>query len=493
MDGWRPTRPVIRKAVFALVVVLVVGIGGPLLRDWWQERQDRCAEGVVRRGPQRECVGVSDGVADTKFAFTGDLKEVQQKIGAENRRLVEDKENYVTVVYMTSLTVKKDDSNSEAAVKRQLQGAYLAQHRANQGDLSGAPKIRLLVANTGSGAAQWEYTVDRLIRLSTSKDRRERLLAVMGLGPSTDRNRQAMRRLSQHGIAMVASTMSATNLTDIPGLVRVAPTNRDEARAASQYLKAKGFKSSVIVQDEAEANLYARTLAVEFVREFPDRQGHKLLAETAGYDASKPDSWENELYWITRTLCDQKPDVVYFAGRGKQLMAFINSLSNRTCQDQDFTVMTGDDTTNLTPSQLRAAAEKGIAVLSTALAHPDMWQKDKDSVSESSAGFFREGGWMSEQFPSDPRDDGQAIMAHDATLTAIRGIRMASREGDALTSDSVARMFRQMRGTTQRVEGASGFLSFRNNGDPIDKAIPVLRLEKDGRFKLDDVVRGSSR
>ncbi|NJQ03928.1 ABC transporter substrate-binding protein [Streptomyces zingiberis] len=506
MGSWRPTRPVVRWAVCVVVAALVLGTGVPALYDWWQQREARCAEGVTRLGPLDECVGVSDGVGEPDFAFDQHLADIQRRIGKENRRVVDDAEggnggesesagtggagrSYVTIAYMTSLTVQSDDSNSEGAVRRQLQGAYLAQYRANRGDQPGSQKIRLLVANTGSGAAHWEHTVDQLIEMSTAGKRQDRVLAVAGLGPSTDRNRAAMRKLSEHGIAMVASTMTATNLTGIPGLVRVAPTNRDEARAASAFLKRHDFRSAVIVQDEAEANLYAQTLAEEFRKVYPDKK-HHLPEENAGYDASRPDSWEGELYWITRTLCDEKPDVVYFAGRGKHLMTFINSLANRTCQWRDFTVMTGDDTTNLTPSQLRAAAAKGIDVYYTGLAHPDMWRDHPDAVSAPSAEYFQEGGWMSKTFPSDPRDDAQALMAHDATLTCVRAVRMAAHEGSTLTGAATARMFRQMRGRNQQVEGASGFLAFRNNGDPLNKAVPILKLERDGHFTLDDVVLG---
>ncbi|MZE81404.1 ABC transporter substrate-binding protein [Streptomyces xinghaiensis] len=492
MEMWRPTRPVVHWAVGIVVTALVLGLGVPQLYGWWQKREARCAEGVERRGPDEECVGATDGVTDPDFAFAGHLKDIQRKIGDENREVMEKEKNYVTIAYMTSLTVEKDDSNSRDAIRRQLQGAYLAQIRANRRDLSGSPKIRLLVANTGSGAEHWRYTVDRLIELSRAERRGERVLAVTGLGPSTTENMEAMGRLSEEGIAMVASTMSATNLTGIAGLVRVAPTNRDEARAAAAYLKKRGYEDAVIVEDEAEKNLYARTLAEEFRKVFPDKE-HTLPEENAVYDASQPDSWEGELRWIVQNLCGEEPDVVYFAGRGKHLMSFINKLANRKCQQRDFTVMTGDDTTNLTTDQLREAAEKGVEVYYTGLAHPDMWEKDRTAVSRPSAAFFQEGGWMSKQFPGERRDDAQAMMAHDAVLTAITAVRMTSLDGSVLSGKAVARRFRQLRGRDQGVEGASGFLSFRNNGDPIDRAVPVLKLGPNGHFALDDVLRGDDR
>lgn len=489
-SAWRPTRPMVRRAVLGLALLLVLGVGAPVAWTWYQERQARCTDGVVKRGPLDECVGVTDGDAG-RFAFAPHLKKVQRLIAEENERVEQGDEDYATIAYLTSFTVEKDDANSKESVRRELQGAYLAQYRANRGDQPGSPQIRLLVANTGSDSGQWRHTVGRLVELSRLENEEKRLLAVAGLGPSTKRNKKALRELSRHDIAMVGSIMTAVELAGMDGLVRVPPTNRAQAEAAARFLKGEKFRTAVIVEDEAPQNLYADSLAEEFGRAFPD-DGHRLLGEPLLYDTSEPGVWENQLYWTTRRLCDVAPDVVYFAGRGRHLTTFLNSLANRTCPEQEFTVMTGDDTTNLTVEELSTAAKTGVEVFYTGIAHPQMRKADPASVSAASAAYFQEGGRMSELFPSDPRDDGQAIVGHDATLTAVHAVRMASRQGSELTGAAVAGMLTQMHGD-QRVEGASGFLSFHNDGNPIDKALPIMELQSSGHFRLKDVVRTRTR
>ncbi|MGS2586735.1 branched-chain amino acid ABC transporter substrate-binding protein [Streptomyces hebeiensis] len=475
---------VVRRVVIAVAVVAVLAVGIPLAVDRIGDVRARCADGVVKRGDGGECVGVTDG----SWVFADHLELVEERIRKENDQVVADaekkKEPYVSVAYMTSFTLTDDDSNSEDSVRHELEGAYLAQYRHNRGDLSSSPKIRLLVANTGSSSAEWEHTVDELIDRTTTDDK---LVAVTGLGPSTDRNLAALRKLSEHGIATVASTMSDTTIQNIPGFVRVGPDNVAEAYAAANYLKKAGFRRAVVVQDMAGRNLYAKSLAKAFVEAFPDGR-RELAAESMTFDSSgAPGVWKTELRNIPVNICDKKPEVIFFAGRGRHLTHFLDALANRSCTDRTFTVVAGDDTSNLNREQIELASQRAVRVLYTGLAHRDMWSDAPDKVSELSASHFQKGGRMDRWFPGDDRYDGQDIMAHDAVLTAAHGIELAA-GGPDVTGRAVGRMFHQMDG--QPVAGASGFLSFRNNGNPRDKAVPILRLNSRGRADLVEVVAG---
>ncbi|MEU2212435.1 ABC transporter substrate-binding protein [Streptomyces hygroscopicus] len=368
---------IVRRVVIGVIVLAVLAVAVPLTVNWLGDRRARCGDGVVKMGDDRECVGVTDG----SYIFADHLGPVEKKIKAENDQVEKDGDKYVSVAYMTSFTLTEDDSNSEESVRHELEGAYLAQYRHNRGDLSSSPKIKLLIANMGSRAARWEHTVDELIDRKTSDDK---LVAVTGLGPSDTQNIDALRRLSDNGLALVASTMTATNIEGIKGLVRVSPTNVDEAYAASAYLKKEQVRRAVVVQDDAQDNYYAKTLGDAFTKVFQDIKGHQLVSDRMSYDSSVP-AWRNELRWMPGQLCDLKPEAVFFAGRGKHLTRFLDAIANRPCQNREFMVITGDDTTNLTADDLAHAAESKVRVLYTGLAHPDMWRKDPDSVSPPSA------------------------------------------------------------------------------------------------------------
>jgi ABC-type branched-subunit amino acid transport system substrate-binding protein len=280
---------------------------------------------------------------------------------------------------------------------------------------------------------------------------------------------------------MVGATMSATNIRNIKGFVRVAPTNEDEARAAAAYLKRKNARTAVVVQDQAVGNLYARTLGAAFKAAFPDGNARRLVAkEPMTFDSSVREAWKNELLYMRGQLCIQKPQYVYFAGRGQHLTHFLSAIANRPCTTTPFTVITGDDTTNLTAQEITQAAAKGVEVFYTGLAHPSMWQKAPEAVSAASAKYFQEGEQLHKWFPNDQRNDGQAIMAHDAVITAAHGIQMAAQWQGKATGDAVARMFHQM-GPGQQVAGASGFISFQENGNPVNKVVPILTLNGKGQ------------
>lgn len=470
---------IVRRVAIGLVVVAVLAVAVPYGWSWFRDWQARCDDGVVERGETNECVGVTDGA----YPFADHLEEVEDKIKKENDAVKKSKEKYVSVAYLTPFTLTEDDSNSEESVRHELQGAYLAQQRHNNGDLSASPKIRLLIANTGSKSRQWRHTVDELIKRKNTDDH---LVAVAGMGPSNTENVKAINRLSKHGIAMVGATMSATNIRGIKGFVRVAPTNEDEARAAAAYLKTKNARTAVVVQDQAEDNLYAKTLGAAFTEAFPDPDGktRKLVAEEPmTFDSSVPNAWKNELLYMRAQLCIQKPQYVYFAGRGQHLTHFLSAIANRPCPNTKFTVITGDDTTNLTAHEITLAAKSGVAVFYTGLAHPRMWEEAPEAVSILSARYFKTDGELHEWFPNDQRNDGQAMMAHDAVITAAQGIQMAARWQGKVTGDAVARMFHQM-GPGQQVAGASGFISFHENGNPVNKVVPILTLNEKGQAEF---------
>ncbi|WP_410539525.1 branched-chain amino acid ABC transporter substrate-binding protein [Streptomyces sp. KL2] len=470
MAGRRISLLTVKRAATAAVALAVLAGVSLYVHDWYVHRDDRCAQGVTRmEEPRPECVGVTDG----SYVFAEHLSPVTGRIERANREVTEGREEYVTVAYMTSITVDEDDSNPEESVRHELQGAYLAQQRHNE---RSTPKIRLLIANTGSGSAHWRHTVDQLIGL---RDGGEPLVAVTGLGPSTDRNLAALKRLSAGGLATVASTMTATGVGGVEGFVRVAPTNVDEARAAARYLRQKKIRTAMVVQDVAEGNLYADTLGDAFTEEFP-RGGkeHRLVADRKQFDSSLEDSWKNELQILSNQLCFHRPEAVYFAGRGRHLTHFLDALAERFCTEWDFIVVTGDDTTNLTDEQVRRATDSGVQVFYTGLAHPEMWKDEPDGAPRAVQAAFQKGGVLEQWFGRERHVDGQAMMAHDAVLTAARGAQMASR-GTRVTGRSVGRMFQLMEDSAQ-VRGASGTLTFEEDGDAHDKAVPILKLAPNG-------------
>lgn len=473
---------VVKRVVLGVIVFAVLLTGTLVGLRWSSVETKRCGdeEHVWKHGPREECVGVTSG----SFSFNDKtLKEVTDLIKKENDEIADKKQSFVSVAYLTTFTLNKDDSNSRESVRRELEGAYLAQKWRNNKERGEKTKIKLLVANLGSNSHQWNYATEKLIKLKN----KEKLAAVAGMGPSTPEAEKAIRKLSRNGIPSVASTITASDIKDIDYFVRVAPSNEDEAEAAARYLRQEKEKDKVVVvQDKNKDNRYASTLAKAFKRQYEHKDAPHRPEGPLTFNTRHGGGSTSEFSSLVGNLCDMSPDTIYFAGRGRHLTRFLQALAERseTCRERPFTVFTGDDTTNLTAATLRPVLSADIDVLYTGLAHPDMWD-DTPGVNENLSKEFKEEGFLDKKFPHDPRDDGQAMMGHDAVATVSKAIDLITSQGDEVSSLEVGRQFDQIRGDSKQVPAASGHITFDAHGLPVDKSVPILRMQRDGTSKFE--------
>src|SRR5581483_11252364 len=114
-----------------------------------------------------------------------------------------------------------------------------------------------------------------------------------GLGQSVDTTRRAIAAMAARHLPMIGAAITADTLStrpDVPrveGLVRVAPTNTDEAEAAVAELKRSSSARAVLIQDTNPADLYSATLGAAFQRSFPDGS-HVLVTPVESYDSALP-------------------------------------------------------------------------------------------------------------------------------------------------------------------------------------------------------------
>jgi hypothetical protein len=479
------------RRVLALLVTVAV-VAGTVLGVRLLLRDDRsCAPGVTRPRGSDECVGV----ATTGYWFGHpELRDTVRAIDRENDSLTPG--GYVTVALLEPYTA--GDATSVKDVLHELQGAYLAQYRANHSSDDAVPAIRLVLANPGATGKHWRYTVDRLARLTDGPDR---LRAVAGVGLSTLANKRAVAALTARGIAVVGSSITADDLANgqggkdpFPGLARVSPTNSAEARALTSFARISADRA-VLVHDQKDDDPYTVTLKRSF---------EKLLAGSpyAPWSFDPPDdrsregTTANDFRQITHLVCDtgKETDTILFAGRHTQLRQFINALGERGCQDRRLTLLTGDDASYLTGDARlhRDALRHNLAVRYTALAHPDAWLRGAPATGGSAADARALLDRVAEARtgPVGPigrvdLEDGQLIIAHDALTLAAQGIREATPRGAAHPSlDEVATEWRLMKGTQQRVDGASGWICLDNHGNPYDKAVPIVELTPEGTARV---------
>ncbi|MGH8908288.1 MAG: ABC transporter substrate-binding protein [Egibacteraceae bacterium] len=476
---WYPTG----RKLTALFLVLAL-IGGV---SWWVWSTTYCASGIRRLGP--ECVGVTDG----GFVFTPDLASALEQIQDENRWVAQQVDRpSVSIAYLVPLPREAD--NLSEILRHELQGASIAQHRANRtNELGDLPLIRLLVANTGEGGNHWQPVVAQLLDRVGSSDR---LVAVAGLGESRETTRQAIAELSAHEIPMIAARPAADDLGG-EGFVRMAPISRDQAAVAIAYLKQLDppVSRALLIQDVNPEDPYTRTLGDAFIRGFPDAT-HALIEPVERYDGSLG-GLANRFVQMMANICQQRPDVVYFAGRGNHLEAFIEALPGRPCPDLRVNLMTGG-TGARAAIVLRQQIERGQTPLQAGLganvtfryttqAHPGAWAVAPASFSQASIRYFQQNcpdpACFASLYRGESLDDSGAVIGHDAVVTAVRAIRSAAGDRDLvtdpITTDEVIQQFNGLHDSFA-VPGASGWISLDGDGNPVNKAIPILQLLPDG-------------
>jgi hypothetical protein len=476
VPAWWPKKPLLiglAVVVFLGIVVAAVGVTTNI-----NEAQRTCDNSVEKRGEGQECIGVTDG----NFVFSAELADVERRIHDENVAVAATGKPHVSIAYFLPMTHSADDTQPLAWVQHQLEGAFLAQYRANHDVASGnLPLIRVLLANPGSKMTQWEPVVAEIARRTTSPDR---LVAVAGIGQSLETARQAMRRLSEQQIPIIGSTITADDLSEIPGLLRAASPNSAEALAAATYAKGTA-RTALLIQDTNDSDLYPKTLASAYTQGFTD-DSHHLAGQTELYDSSLP-GVNNTFLQMSPNICFSKPDVVFFAGRGVDLANLVIQLGGRNCQDQHITILSGDDVSIVPFEQtsIRRALESGITVRYTALAHPAAWTNASKAFSPDSVQTFTDDAskcatCLRALFPNDTLDDASAIMAHDAILTAVRAIRLASGSSGAVVSPRDVLQVKNRLHDTGAVPGASGWMSFDEHGTARDKVVPILEVKPDG-------------
>ncbi|MEE1768075.1 hypothetical protein PUR34_07705 [Streptomyces sp. JV185] len=481
---WYTARQKVVTSVVAAALVITSGWYGIGRLTAPEDRS--CARGVERPQGSDECIGVSgDGYDFGRPKLT----EVAAAIARENDSLKPGR--YATVALLLPLT--STDGAMQTKMQRELQGAFAEQYRANRLSNDQVPKIRLVLANSGKNNLLWRPAVDRLKTMTGAPDH---LRAVSGVATSSTQVKSAVKELTAAHIAVVGTTITADDIANgakgdpFPGLARVSPTNRDEARALAHFGQVRAEKA-LLVQDTRTGDHYTDTLRAAFTSLVKGTRYQPELF-TSRSDPNDEGTTANTFQQITHLICDTDAETVFFAGRHVQLRQFINALGARGCQNRAFTILTGDEGSYLGSDKKldRSALRRKVTVRYASLAHPDAW------ASATGRGRAATGGSPADYRafldllatvskkpagPIGPTDhealtDGQVIIAHDAMTLAVQAVRQATPEDERLPQlADVGEQWPRVKGSL-RVSGASGWICLDNHGNPYNKAVPVVQL-----------------
>lgn len=203
------------------------------------------------------CIGVSShgftfGESDPS------LKKTMATIAAQNDEADRDHQvdgrRLVTLVHVSALF----GGDGQQYAREQLQGVASAQRRQlDKGDQS--PAVRILVASAGAGMKHGPAVASRV---QTMMRRDRSILGVVGLDQSRQATIETVRKFTEVGLPMVATTLSADELTERSTMYyQVGPQNRREADVAAAYARNLLSRRSL---KEAAVRLSIRTILPTF-------------------------------------------------------------------------------------------------------------------------------------------------------------------------------------------------------------------------------------
>jgi ABC-type branched-subunit amino acid transport system substrate-binding protein len=483
-DWWGELRTLWRATLVIVLVVALVALG-----VWLDGKRRYCVADIARA--DGGCVGITDGSHGPVF---GDATaEALRLIGEENARIAADPggKDVVTIAYVVPIPPPGVEDDYAVRLSGDVMGAAVAQRQANRTTTLGdRPLIRLLVANVGDSASPAMEPVQKLIEMTGAGFAEHKLMAVAVSGKSLDPLVGVIDELVAAEVPVLVSHLTAEQVTSAPvaadtSLARVAPTTSDEAAALAASLRTSS-RTALIVQNSDREDRYAASLGIGFREHYADAE-HTVLAPDETYIGG--DTAANAMGRILVNICQQRPDVVLFAGRARELVPFVAALPRRPCLDHPIRVVTGDDGASFAEAVarddpgLRAGLSANASVAYTALAHPEAWRAAPDTFAPGTAEYLtgRCPECFPTLFPDWGLDDSYVIMAYDAVVTAVTAIRQP--EGSVSTPEAVIQEFKGLHGP-QAVAGASGWISLAATGSPIDKAVAIMEVVPDGSTRF---------
>ncbi|MFG1913723.1 ABC transporter substrate-binding protein [Micromonospora sp. NPDC048898] len=497
-DYFAPRVPRLRKvlrSVAVVVTVIAVLTAGALVTRFVINRCGDLRSGLTKM--DGECIGVlTDASA---YTFKG-LESIQVTIDQENDRVhkawladPDGNTQYVRVALLSPLTTATNSFMSIDQIRHSVQGAYLAQHRANHSAAfkdASSPPIQLVLASPGSRQTHWEPVVRQLERMAGDD---HPLVAIVGMGTSVAATRDAALHLarSSSGLPMVSAVASTDDFRDIEGFVRTTPSNTDYVAALAGYLGGHpNLNNGMLVSDASAPDLYVQDLRDAYNAQLKSY----LKADEKKFFGLADNKNKTQLFAnISQSVCISRSNLILYAGRALDLDDFIKSLKERACKDLGISIMVGATSLifleNLGSDLL---TNNKIKIVNAAAVHPKWFTSKVDDQgfrpdATASGGQTYDGlKKFLEDFDEEGLGgrqelaDGYLVTHHDAMATAVMAIRVVNgqlEKGKLPQARDVRGQLLNLN-TGSEVPGAGGNLRFTQDrkADPVGKWVPIIEI-----------------
>lgn len=487
-----------RHKITCGVVVAVLVAGALVAWRPWQA----CGPGMTSAA---ESPGICVGLNLESGAFrAGDpLADLEKKVAEHNAEIrqnaKESGSDFITIVHVNDMApVPGRDSASLENVRHGIQGALTAVSQEEN-------PVALLLANYGPGGAAQQQARDQIMRAQQS----QHIVAVTGLGQSLETTRSLAKGLSDDGIAVVGALTSGDDMNQAPGtepaepghfienFFRITPTNTDAAKAAVSYLQKHEEKYPKVmrVQDKNPRDGYSATLGEAFRQAYAQRFGPEENVRNFNSPPERLNDLDRDKYMFNTftdmrgEICNYKPDLIYFAGRGVDISSFVRAMTDGECGiPSPLTVLTSDDATSIINKKLESHG-KPLQVLYTGAGTRGQW----DGVAAMQPDNADNYGAFESEFGrkfSNLNDlvDGYAMSNYDAVKLAAEAARKSI--SPVKNRTLVASTIKNSVNCADPFLGATGKIAFsaESHGNPINKAIPIMEIDPAENTQQQDLV-----
>ncbi|MFF4947809.1 hypothetical protein [Streptomyces chattanoogensis] len=491
-------RRAVSLAVAGCVTAGLLGAGGLVVRGESAYRRAHCGlsrfaddAGTLRTVETGECIGVS------RHGFTFHspdpaLNETLAKISEQNGRAdaahqAAPERPFVTLVHLSALLSSTGRSSGQLAYGREaLQGAASAQARQLRSTGSSEPIVRIFPANAGSGMRFGTRVVEMLEELRRQDPS---IVGVTGLDQSREATNRTIRKLTEVGLPMVATTLSADSLVrQSPMYFQVSPQNSREAEVAAAYaahlVRTTGRikeKQVRVIGSADPTDTYSKTLSGDVVTRFRERG---FTVERVSYTpppapGGEPVSDAPGAGAVGRRTCAY-PGLVFFAGRSEDFETLLGGI-NESCNSSPPALIGGDDVARLAADEERRTHYPGIPYdfLDFTLGSARC-----DGTSELYAEMSRLFPAECAKVPSSSLD-GHAALGFDAVKLYVNAVKQLREDaaGMPLTPPAVWHAISGVHGD-EALDGESGIIGFGGDVDrqvPLDKLLSVQHVDEAGR------------
>jgi hypothetical protein len=442
-----------------------------------------CDPHAVWHARNGECVGISDG----SYVFNRRLAGVERRIHKLNQDALRSGRPYITAVYLGPMTTdpaaRNPQSDLLAGIHGELVGLSIAQEAHNTA--GGQPRLRLLLANTGS-KFRYAREVAEKVRERVARDRT--IVAAVGFGQSKRQTQDAINVLSRAALPMIGTTNTYDDTGKrggnfSPYYYRLAPSNRRLAAQAAYWAKngqlGERATAAAVFYDASAEDTYSTNLAKDFATAFGTGKAQML-----------PYGDPTQIPAKVLEACAKPAQVFYYAGRSDEFRSFITRLSTTSCGGRRI-VLAGDEVTKYVSDN---AAQLGqtdtVRLYFTPLAAREAWEP-KWVAQEPLQPFYRAFEPLvntlvgKDVSPNARPSRTHAAIAYDAALLVGNvAEQVYGEQGLALpTAGALLAALTEPNESAPPPQGASGLLSFgpRSQGHEVrDKPVLLVAVRPDG-------------